>query len=363
MKRHSCSLILLLCSACLYTGCGYAGPEKAVRRELDAIQKLDENTITSFVSYEDVQSAAGQAVGSEPDATDAIKLFFKNFKYHIDSSSQSQDGTAATVTVSITNLDAKALATDLCQAIYQNSLNYGSSADQDTSVSSFSLMKECLDEHDYPMATTTATFHLTGQDNSWKIEANAQLENELAGGLVEYLTDPYLLAPEDILDLTLTPFCNFTAQDWQNYLNISDIFAVGTSQADTIDQLLFQQIAQFFDYEITDTLQDGDTAQATVNITSLDLNAVIESSLGPLRDYGTSTESIRDSEDDFNEKTGQILMDSLENNVSSTVTPVTILLYNDGHTWDPVLDESFTDALLGNLDESLSSLNEAVKSD
>ena len=224
-------------------------------------------------------------------------------------------------------------------------------------------MKECLDEHDYPMATTTATFHLTGQDNSWKIEANAQLENELAGGLVEYLSDPYLLAPEDILDLTLTPFCNFTAQDWQNYLNISDIFAVGTSQADTIDQLLFQQIAQFFDYEITDTLQDGDTAQATVNITSLDLNAVIESSLGPLRDYGTSTESIRDSEDDFNEKTGQILMDALENNVSSTVTPVTILLYNDGHTWDPVLDESFTDALLGNLDESLSSLNEAVKSD
>ena len=213
------------------------------------------------------------------------------------------------------------------------------------------------------MATTTATFHLTGQDNSWKIEANAQLENELAGGLVEYLSDPYLLAPEDILDLTLTPFCNFTAQDWQNYLNISDIFAVGTSQADTIDQLLFQQIAQFFDYEITDTLQDGDTAQATVNITSLDLNAVIESSLGPLRDYGTSTESIRDSEDDFNEKTGQILMDALENNVSSTVTPVTILLYNDGHTWDPVLDESFTDALLGNLDESLSSLNEAVKSD
>lgn len=87
MKRHSCSLILLVCSACLYTGCGYAGPEKAVRRELDAIQKLDENTITSFVSYEDVQSAAGQAVGSEPDATDAIKLFFKNFKYHIDSSS------------------------------------------------------------------------------------------------------------------------------------------------------------------------------------------------------------------------------------------------------------------------------------
>ena len=55
-------------------------------------------------------------------------------------------------------------------------------------------------------------------------------------------------------------------------------------------------------------------------------------------------------------------MDALENNVSSTITPVTIQLYNDGHTWDPVLDESCTDALLGNLDEALSSLNDAASS-
>ena len=362
MKRHSNRLILLVCSALLYTGCGYAGPEKAVRRELDAIQKLDENTITSFVSYEDVQTAAGQSLSSDSDTTEAIKLFFKNFRYHIDSSSQSGDGSAATVTVSITNLDARALASDLCRELYRNSLNYGSSASQDTDVSSFSLMKECLEEHDYPLVTTTATFHLTGKDNIWNIEADAQLENELAGGLVEYLSNPYLLNPEDILDLTLAPFCDFSAEDWQNYLNISDIFAVGTKQADNIDKLLFQQIACFFDYEITNTLQDGDTAQVSVNITSLDLNAVIESCLGPLRDYGSSTESIRDSAEDFNEKTGQILMDALENNISSTVTPVTIVLYNDGSTWDPVLDSSFTDALLGNLDESLASLNDAIKS-
>ena len=361
MKRHSSSLILLVCSSLLYTGCGYAGPEKAVRRELDAIRKLDENTITSFVSYEDVQTAAGQTATADPDTTEAIRLFFQNFKYHIDASSQSKDGSTATVTVSITNLDAKALAWDLCQALYQNSLNYGTS-DEQSSASSFTLMKECLEHNDYPSATTTVTFHLTSDNQKWSIQTDSQLEDELAGGLVSYLSDPYLLAPEDILDLTLAPFRDFTAEDWQNYLNISDVFAVGTDQADNIDQLLFQQIAQFFDYEITDTVQDGDTAQATVNITSLDLNAVIESSLGPLRDYGSSTESIRDSEEDFNEKTGQILMDALENNVSSTITPVTIQLYNDGHTWDPVLDDSFTDALLGNLDESLASLNAAASS-
>ena len=139
------------------------------------------------------------------------------------------------------------------------------------------------------------------------------------------------------------------------------MFAVGTDQADTIDQLLFQQIATFFDYEITNVVQDGDDAKVTVNITSLDLNAVIESCLGPLRDYGSSTESIRASSEEFNQKTGEILITALENNVSSTVSQVTVLLHNDGHTWDPVLDTSFTDALLGNLDESLASLNAAAE--
>lgn len=361
MKRHQSSLILLICSAFLYTGCGYAGPEKAVRKELDLIQKLDEHTITSFISYEDIQSASDDSA-DVTDAAEAVKLFFQNFKYHIDSSSQSKDGTTASVTVSITNLDARELAVDLCKIMYQNTLtSQMTAADGDTIHSAFTLMKECLANNDYPSSTTTVTFQLTNQNDTWVIEENSQLENELVGGLIEYLSDPYLLEPDVVLDLTLAPFRDFTAEDWQNYLNISDVFAVGTDQADDIDQLLFQQIANFFDYEITDVVQDGDTAQVTVNITSLDLNAVIEGCLGPLRDYGASTESIRDSSEEFTQKTGEILLTALSENISSTVTPVKVSLYNDGHTWDPVLDESFTDALLGNLDEALTSLTTAAE--
>lgn len=361
MKRRQSSLILLICSAFLYTGCGYAGPEKAVRRELDLIQKLDDTAISSFISYEDIQLSADGSENSS-DTAEAIKLFFQNFKYHIDSSSQSSDGTSASVSVSITNLDAEALAKDLCKAMYRDSLTSRTSDESDPTIhSAFSLMKECMETNDYPSCTTSATFQLTSQNGNWIIEESPQLENELVGGLVEYLSDPYLLEPEDILDLTLAPFRDFTAEDWQNYLDISDVFAVGTDQADVIDQLLFQQIADFFDYEITDVVQDGDTAQVTVNITSLDLNAVIESCLGPLRDYGTSTESIRASSEEFTQKTCEILVTALSENVSSTVTPAKVLLYNDGHTWEPVLDESFTDALLGNLDESLASLSAAAK--
>ena len=359
MKQHSHGLILLVCSTLCFSGCGYAGPEKAVRKELDYIQKLDETAISSFISYEDLSAASDLSLEEDSDTTDAFRLFFQNFKYHIDSSSQSEDGTSATVTVSLTNLDACELAKDLCREIYQNSLSY-SHSDYDIH-SSFSLMKECLEHNDYPEKTTTATIHLTSENDVWTITSTPELENDLTGGLGSYLSDPYLLSPEDILDLTLAPFKDFTAEDWQRYLDISDVFAVGTDQADTIDQLLFQQIASFFDYDITDVVQDGDDAKVTVNITSLDLNTVIESCLGPLRDYGSSTESIRASSEEFNRETGEILVTALGNNISSTVTQVTVPLHNDGHTWDPVLDTSFTDALLGNLDEALASLNAAVE--
>lgn len=363
MKRHLRSLILFICSAFLLTGCGYAGPEKAVRKELDSLKKLNEATISSFISYEDIRvSSDPSSQYTDSDATEAIKLFFRDFQYHIDSSSQDKEGTTATVNVSITNLDAQALAKDLCREIYRNSLSYSNAEDaSDEHPSSFSLMKKCLQDHEYPQKTTTATFHLTCQDKIWKIQESAQLENELTGGLVTCLSDPYLLSPEEILDLTLAPFKDFSSEDWQSYLNISDVFAVGTPQADEIDHLLFDQISNFFDYRITDVTQDGDSAQVTVHITSLDLNSVIENCLDPLRDYGSSTESIRASSEEFNQKTGEILINALKENTKSTVTQVTVFLHNDGHTWDPSLSEDFTDALLGNLDESLASLNEAAK--
>lgn len=361
MKRFLNCLFPIACCLLFFAGCGYAGPEKAVRNELDLIKKLDESTITSFVSYEDLSLSSDQSLDTGEDTTDAVKLFFKDFSYHIDSSTQSKDGITAEVRVSITNIDAKALAKDLCSAIYSHSLGYSSEEDSgDESISAFTLMKECLENNTYEKAMTQATFQLTRQDDVWTIQESAQLEDEIVGGLVSYLADPYLLSPEETLDLTLKPFLDFDAQDWQEYLQISDIFAVGSEQSDTLDELLFDQISRYFDYQITGTAQDGDNAAVTVDITSLDLNAVIQSCLTPLREYGSSTESIRATNEEVNEKTAEILIDALKDNTASSVTSVSVALRNDGHTWDAVLDESFTDALLGNLDAALTSLSEAA---
>lgn len=79
MKRNACGLILLVCSSLYFSGCGYAGPEKAVRRELDYIQKLDEDAISSFFSYENFPLNSDQSSGTGSDTTEAIRLFFENF--------------------------------------------------------------------------------------------------------------------------------------------------------------------------------------------------------------------------------------------------------------------------------------------
>lgn len=108
--RTLLSLSLLLLACCL-TGCGDSKPVRLVKSELNQIRKLNEQTIRSFISYADlVHSISDQ--DPETDAAKAIQLFFQNFNYRVLSSSIAEN--EATVNVEIENIDAKALAKDLC---------------------------------------------------------------------------------------------------------------------------------------------------------------------------------------------------------------------------------------------------------
>lgn len=358
-KRIFPAFLLLL----ILTGCGYAGPEKAVRQELDLIQNLDESTIKAFVSYENIHLSGGQSQEIGSETTEAVKLFFQNFKYKIRSSSLSDDGDSATVEVSITNIDAQALAKDLCRAmITDSSVSENSIEGQTGLAASFSLMKKCLENHTYDTKTTSATVHLTRQNDIWVIQESAQLEDQLAGGLASYLADPYLLSPDEVVETTLEPFSSFTSQDWINYLDINDIFSTGSALSTQIDQSLAEQIASYFDYRITGVTQDGDTAYVTTDITSLDLESVINQCRTHLLEYACTTESIRASDEELSAKTAQILLDALSANEASATNTVVIQLTNNGHIWETALDDSFADALLGGIEDAVSVLYPSASS-
>lgn len=355
MKNNKLILLIFLCAVLLLTGCGYVGPEKAVKQELSLIQELDESTIRALISYEDIRLSGTASSAIDPDAAEAVKLFFKNFKYKIVSSSISKDKTEATVTVSVKNLDAKALAKDLCIAMIRDSVSQtGSGASE--SVSSFSLMKSCLEENTYQTTENKAVFHLSDLNGVWVIEESSELEDQLVGGLVSYLKDPYLLTPEEVLETTLAPTRSFDAQQWLTYLNLNDVFSTGSTVSEEIDLALAEKIAEYYDYEILDSTQDDENAYVNVRMSSLDLKDVMDYCRSALLEYAHTTESIRATDKELAEKTAQILLEGLRACSSTSETTLTVRMANNGYTWEALLDGLFTNALLGGVDTALETL-------
>lgn len=356
MKRFHPRILLPAALLLSLTGCGYAGPEKAVRQELDLIRNLDESTIKAFVSYEDLQIAPANSTEVGEETTEAVKLFFENFDYRIRSSSLSEDENSATVVVEITNLDAEALAKDLCRIMITDSSDHVQENRAKGLAYAFSLMKDCLESHSYDTCTTTATVQLTKKGEQWLIQESDELEDQLVGGLASYLADPYLLTPQEVLDISLEPYCDFTGEDWINYLNMEDIFCLGTDLASQIDEALAEQIALYFDYSIDSVTQDGDNATASVQITSLNLESVIQQCRDALLEYAQTTESIRATDAELAEKTSQILLDALTGNTSSVTNTLELPMINNGYTWEEVPSQDFTDALLGGVTDAVSLL-------
>lgn len=352
MKNNKLFLLIFLCTSLLLTGCGYAGPEKAVKQELSLIQKLDESTIKAFISYEDIRISGSASAEVDPDAAEAVKLFFQNFKYKILSSSVSDDETTATVTISVKNLDAKALAKDLCLAMINASARQTDAA----TVSSFTLMKKCLEKNTYPEVKTEAVFHLTNQSGNWVIQESAELEDQLTGGLVSYLQDPYLLTPEEVLAATLEPLQTFDAQMWCEYLDLNDVFSTDSSVSEEIDLALADRLAEYYDYEILGSTQDDKTAYVEVKMSSLNLTEVMDQCRSALLAYAQTTESIRATDTELAEKTAQILLESLNACTSASETTLTVRMVNNGYTWEVLLDDLFSDALLGGIDTALETL-------
>ena len=250
MKKHR---IILLCAlfACLtifLAGCGDSKPVKLVKSELSQIQKLDENTIQNFISYEDmIHSGSGSDIGSE--ATEAVQLFFQNFSYRVLSSSATDN--SATVNVEIQNIDAQALAKDLCLELTAISSSPNAAEDSPSSKNSyFTLLRDILASKEYELTKTTAHFNLVNVDGEWVIRNDETLEDAIVGGFISYLHDPCLVSPEEITVKVFETLLEQTPEDWVSYLGMCDIFSSYSSLFEKVHFALATQISNCFSYRI-----------------------------------------------------------------------------------------------------------------
>lgn len=351
--RTLLSLSLLLLACCL-TGCGDSKPVRLVKSELNQIRKLNEQTIRSFISYADlVHSISDQ--DPETDAAKAIQLFFQNFNYRVLSSSIAEN--EATVNVEIENIDAKALAKDLCLELIARSSS--PTADSSPSeISYFSLLGNLLASGDYETTKTPAHFRLQKNGKDWEILSDEALEDQLVGGFISYLKDPELVTPDEIIKKVFESLREQTPEEWVSYLGMSDIFSTYSSLYEKVDLALATQISKCFSYRILFMADEGEKATAAIKVTSLDMDNVLDVYLERLLDYASTTEAVRATDTELADKTASLLAECLNSNTKTCARSISIEFTNNGTTWEMCLNEDFTDALLGNMTEAVEKFQE-----
>lgn len=67
----------------------------------------------------------------------------------------------------------------------------------------FALLGDVLSENTYDLVTTEADIKLLKTEDGWMIQNTDQLEDDLVSGFITYLKDPYLVTPEEIINVVM----------------------------------------------------------------------------------------------------------------------------------------------------------------
>lgn len=329
-------------------------PSQAVRYELNLIQELDENTIQSFVSYENLTSSQIIPGETGPETAEAVQLFFRKFKYKILDETITDD--KAEVNARITNLDTAALARDLRLQILRQSVSiYSESAAFTTTGDYYRLLLDMLKQNSYGQITTSACFHLVRNATGWTILADDQLEDQLVSGFITNINDPYLIPARTVLEVYLDAFDALDGSQWKDFLGIEDAFATyNTEYSSRIDEEYTNQIAECFSWEILQCHDSGSSVLADVRITSLDLGQVLDTYRNSLLDYADTVQSVKDDSVAASNKMSRLLLDALQQNNKTASTDITLTMTNDGSTWNVSFGDEFTNALMGNAEDAIS---------
>ena len=336
----------------------YGRPSAVVSRQLQAMKDPSDEVIRSFAT--DAFSSALISEGTvDAAAQEAIRLFFRNYDYTIVSEKIDPDKNNAFVTAEITNIDTHQLASDLCTELTRRSASISPEGPLPLSLHDyFELLSSALETGTYKLRTTTAHFHLSRSEGSWKLITDDELQNDLVSGFNTWINDPYLLDPADVLTIYLDGFAALTSDEWLWYLDTNDIFATySAAYAADLDRLYTEKIAEYFDYSIDGCRTNGDTAEADVSITSIDMRSVLRLYKSKLLAYAESSESIMDDDTALSDAKATYLMDALNEADAQTTSKITVMIVNDGKTWQPQISSELANAFLGNIQGGLETFN------
>lgn len=371
MKLVKFLLPLLLLCAILFCGCTGKEEKKigdVVKRELDLLKHLDSDTTEKYISYQEIFPGDVEDAARSSEVDEVFSLFFQDFDYKILDTSISRDRKSAQVDLRLVTLDARALAEDFSRAQLRHEIALTASDDEDenqtvTLADRYALLNQLLSSNKYSTVEHNCTLSLTSSkkdgETVWEIKRTYTLENDLVGGLMNYLTDPDILSPEDTLLVYLDTLKNMSAKELSNYLNTDSIVNTEDSDKIKLANTLVEQIHNVFDYNIGEASVSGYHASVKAAITTFDSEAILSNYQSQLDAYLSSADAVIDGAQKRYDKSYKLLLDSIEANEKVKTVSTTFNLINDGASWK--LEDAgtvFGQALFGTLNSSLVEDNE-----
>ena len=362
--RFLLPLLLLLCtfSLCGCTSKGEKKIEDAVKQELDQLKDLDSITTQKYISYQKLFPGEPEDITISSDIEEVFSLFFQDFDYKILDVNVDKDKQSAQANLRLVTLDAHALAEDFSKAQLKHEISQSASSEEATEQTisleeRYTLLNELLKSNDYQTVERNCTISLDASDKdgetSWEIRRTNTLENDLVGGLMNDLTDPDILSPEDTILVYLNTLKNMSAEELGNYLNADSIISTEDPAKISLAEALVKQVHSTFDYSIGETTVSGYTATVTANITTFDSDAILENYQKELDSYLASVDAVIDGAQKRYEKSYSLLLEYIEENTATKTVETTFTLINDGASWK--LEDAgtvFGQALFGTLSSS-----------
>ena len=358
-------LLFIFMSVTLLTGCSHVDKtdvEAVITNELDLLKNLDSATTQKYVSYKELFPDTTQEIELSKEVKEVFSLFFQDFDYKILDVNVDKDKQSAQANLRLVTLDAHALAEDFSKAQLKHEISQSASSEEATEQTisleeRYTLLDELLKSNDYQTVERNCTISLDASDKdgetSWEIRRTNTLENDLVGGLMNDLTDPDILSPEDTILVYLNTLKNMTAEELGNYLNADSIISTEDPAKISLAEALVKQVHSTFNYSIGETTVSGYTATVTANITTFDSDAILENYQKELDTYLASVDAVIDGAQKRYEKSYSLLLEYIEENTATKTVETTFTLINDGASWK--LEDAgtvFGQALFGTLSSS-----------
>ena len=355
-------LLLYTFSLCGCTSKEEKKIEDAVKQELDQLKDLDSITTQKYISYQKLFPGEPEDITISSDIEEVFSLFFQDFDYKILDVNVDKDKQSAQANLRLVTLDAHALAEDFSKAQLKHEISQSASSEEATEQTisleeRYTLLNELLKSNDYQTVERNCTISLDASnkdgETSWEIRRTNTLENDLVGGLMNDLTDPDILSPEDTILVYLNTLKNMSAEELGNYLNADSIISTEDPAKISLAEALVKQVHSTFDYSIGETTVSGYTATVTANITTFDSDAILENYQKELDSYLASVDAVIDGAQKRYEKSYSLLLEYIEENTATKTVETTFTLINDGASWK--LEDAgtvFGQALFGTLSSS-----------